>query len=196
MKHGADESVGRENYSHSRSSRDQAPRNFDVRGHFTEIYNERTFRAAGVTVTFVQDNLSFSLKCGTVRGLHFQLPPSPQAKVVRVVRGSIFDVVVDLRAQSPTYGRWIAERLTADQGEQLFIPRGLAHGFCTLEPNTEVAYKVDEYYAPQYDSGLLWSDPTLAIDWPVSAEDAVLSDKDRKLGRFSDFVSPFKYNGD
>src|SRR5205823_1428224 len=111
-------------------------------------------------------------------------------------RGSIFDVVVDLRAQSPTYGRWIAEHLTADQGEQLFIPRGLAHGFCTLEPNTEVAYKVDEYYAPQYDSGLLWSDPTLAIDWPVVAEDAVLSDKDRKLGRFSDFVSPFKYNDD
>ena len=153
-----------------------------------------SFRAAGIAVSFVQDNLSFSLKRGTVRGLHFQLPPSSQAKLVCVVRGSIFDVAVDLRARSPTYGQWVAEHLTADNCEQMFIPRGLAHGFCTLEPNTQVAYKVDEYYAPECDSGLWWSDPTLAIDWPVTAEDAVLSDKDRKLGRFCDFVSPFKYN--
>jgi dTDP-4-dehydrorhamnose 3,5-epimerase len=171
-------------------------RNVDPRGHFVEIYNEQAFRAAGITVSFVQDNLSFSLKRGTVRGLHFQLPPSSQAKLVCVVRGSIFDVAVDLRARSPTYGQWIAEHLTADNGEQMFIPRGLAHGFCTLEPNTEVAYKVDEYYAPECDSGLLWSDPTLAIDWPIAAEEAVLSDKDRKLSRFCDFVSPFKYDGD
>jgi dTDP-4-dehydrorhamnose 3,5-epimerase len=171
-------------------------RNVDARGHFVETYNEQAFRTAGIAVSFVQDNLSFSRKRGTVRGLHFQLPPSSQAKLVCVVRGSIFDVAVDLRARSPTYGRWIAKHLTADNGEQIFIPRGLAHGFCTLEPNTEVAYKVDEYYAPECDSGLLWSDPALAIDWPITAEEAVLSDKDRKLGHFSDFMSPFRYDGD
>ncbi len=161
-----------------------------------ETYNEQAFRTVGIAVSFVQDNLSFSRKRGTVRGLHFQLPPSSQAKLVWVVRGSIFDVAVDLRARSPTYGRWIAEHLTEDNGEQMFIPRGLAHGFCSLEPNTEVAYKVDEYYAPECDSGLLWSDPTLAIDWPITADEAVLSDKDRKLGHFSDFVSPFRCDGD
>jgi dTDP-4-dehydrorhamnose 3,5-epimerase len=170
-------------------------RNFDVRGHFAETYNKQAFCAAGITVSFVQDNVSFSLKRGTIRGLHFQLPPSSQAKLVYVVHGSIFDVAVDLRAGSPTYGRWIAERLTAEKGEQMFIPRGLAHGFCTLEPNAEVAYKVDDYYAPDADSGLLWNDPTLAIDWPITAENAVVSDRDRKLGRFDDFVTPFKYNG-
>ena len=170
-------------------------RNLDARGYFLETYNKQAFRAAGISVSFVQDNLSFSLKLGTIRGLHFQLPPSPQAKLIYVVHGSIFDVAVDLRARSPTYGRWVAERLTADKGEQMFIPRGLAHGFCTLEPNTEVAYKVDDYYAPQCESGFLWSDPTLAIDWPITPDNAVLSDKDRKLGRFCDFVSPFKYDG-
>ena len=170
-------------------------RNFDVRGHFAETYNKQAFCAAGITVSFVQDNASFSRKRGTIRGLHFQLPPSSQAKLVFVVHGSIFDVAVDLRAGSPTYGQWVAERLTADNGEQMFIPHGLAHGFCTLEPNTEVAYKVDDYYAPKYESGLLWSDPTLAIDWPVTAEDAMLSDKDRKLGRFRDLESPFSYHG-
>jgi dTDP-4-dehydrorhamnose 3,5-epimerase len=169
-------------------------RNFDARGYFVETYNEKAFRAAGIASSFVQDNLSFSRKRGTIRGLHFQVPPASQAKLVYVVHGSIFDVAVDLRSGSPTYGRWVAEHLTADKGEQMFLPHGMAHGFCTLEPNTEVAYKVDHYYAPKCDSGLLWSDPTLAIDWPIPAGDAVLSDKDRKLGRFCDFVSPFKYD--
>ena len=129
------------------------------------------------------------------RGLHFQTPPRPQAKLVRVLHGSVYDVAVDLRIGSPTYGRWTAETLTGKGGEQLFVPQGFAHGFCTLEPSTEVAYKVDDYYAPECEQGIAWDDPTLAIDWPVGSADAALSDKDRKLGRFADFVSPFRYHG-
>ena len=149
----------------------------------------------GLRACFVQDNQSLSVKRGTVRALHFQVPPKPQAKLVRVLRGSIYDVAVDLRVGSPTYGQWTAHTLSAEGGQQLFVPRGFAHGFCTLEPNTEVAYKVDDYYAPQCERGLAWDDPTLAIVWPVSPGDAVLSDKDCRLGRFADFVSPFYYDG-
>jgi dTDP-4-dehydrorhamnose 3,5-epimerase len=167
----------------------------DVRGYFTETYNEKTFHAAGIMAKFIQDNQSYSAKRGTVRGLHFQLPLAAQAKLVRVLHGSVYDVAVDLRTGSPTYGRWVGETLTADGGEQLFVPRGFAHAFCTLEPDTVVAYKVDEFYAPASDSGLIWNDPTLAIRWPVASDDVVLSDKDLKLGRFADFVSPFKYEG-
>ena len=170
------------------------PRRFaDARGYFVETYNAKTFTAAGVGASFIQDNQSFSVKPGTIRGLHFQLPPVPQAKLVRVLHGSVYDVAIDIRAGSPTYGRWIAETLTAEGGEQLFVPRGFAHGFCTLEPDTEVAYKVDGPYAPDCDSGLMWNDPTLAIPWPVKPDAAVLSDKDGKLGAFRDFVSPFRY---
>ena len=151
----------------------------DHRGYFVETYNKRVARNLGLTCCFVQDNLSLSIKRGTVRALHFQVPPKAQAKLVHVVRGSIYDVAVDLRAGSPTYGRWMAVTLTAESGRQLFVPRGFAHGFCTLEPDTEVAYKVDEYYAPELEQGLMWNDPTLAIDWPVAPVDAVLSEKDR-----------------
>ena len=172
------------------------PRRFsDARGHFAETYNEKAFRAAGITARFVQDNQSFSAKRGTIRGLHFQMPPAAQAKLVRVLHGSVYDVAVDLRTGSPTYGRWVGETLTADGGEQLFVPRGFAHAFCTLQPDTVVAYKVDEFYAPASDSGLIWNDPALAIEWPVAPSDVVLSDKDLKLGRFADFVSPFTYEG-
>ena len=172
------------------------PRRFaDARGYFTETYNEKAFVAAGITARFVQDNQSYSAKRGTIRGLHFQLPPAAQAKLVRVLQGSVYDVAVDLRAGSPTYGHWDGETLTADGGEQLFVPRGFAHAFCTLEPDTVVAYKVDDFYAPASDSGLIWNDPTLAVDWPVGPDEAVLSDKDLRLGRFKDFVSPFKYEG-
>lgn len=171
------------------------PRFFpDARGYFVETYSARAARQVGLTATFVQDNQSLSLKRGTVRALHFQVPPKPQAKLVRVVRGSIYDVAVDLRTGSPTYGRWEAVTLTAQGGEQLFIPRGCAHGLCTLEANTEVAYKVDEYYEPECEQGLAWDDPMLGISWPVSPEDAVLSDKDRSLGSFAGFISPFRYD--
>jgi len=170
------------------------PRRFgDTRGYFVETYNERAFQAAGITARFVQDNQSFSAKRGTIRGLHFQLPPAAQAKLVRVLHGSVYDVAVDLRAGSPRYGHWIGETLTADGGEQLFVPRGFAHAFCTLEPDTILAYKVDDFYAPASDSGLIWNDPTLAIKWPVPHDEVLLSDKDMKLGRFADFVSPFKH---
>ena len=172
------------------------PRRFsDPRGYFIETYNEKVFAAAGITAKFVQDNQSLSAAKGTVRGLHFQLPPAAQAKLVRVLQGSVYDVAIDLRVGSPTYGQSAAATLTADGGEQIFVPRGFAHGFCTLEPDTVVAYKVDEFYAPASDSGLIWNDPTLAIDWPVAPGDAMLSDKDYKLGRFADFKSPFRYEG-
>ena len=172
------------------------PRFFqDSRGYFVETYNKRSAQELGITACFVQDNQSLSLKPGTIRALHFQVPPKPQAKLVRVVCGSIYDVALDLRVGSPTYGSWMAETLTAKGGEQMFIPRGLAHGFCTLEPNTEVSYKVDSYFAPECERGLAWNDPTLAITWPILPGDAILSDKDRSNGRFADFASPFRYDG-
>jgi dTDP-4-dehydrorhamnose 3,5-epimerase len=167
----------------------------DARGYFTETYNEKAFSAAGIHARFVQDNQSYSARPGTIRGLHFQLPPAAQAKLVRVLRGSVYDVAVDLRVGSPTYGRWVGEILTADRGDQLFVPRGFAHAFCTLLPDTVVAYKVDAFYAPASDSGLIWNDPTLGIEWPMGPEEVLLSDKDLKLGRFADFVSPFRYEG-
>jgi len=168
----------------------------DSRGYFVETYSARVARDTGIVAEFVQDNQALSLKRGTVRALHFQVPPKAQGKLVRVLRGSVYDVAVDLRAGSPAYGRWVAATLTAQGGEQIFVPRGFAHGYCTLEADTEVAYKVDDYYAPECERGLAWDDPTLGIAWPVSAADAVLSDKDRKLPRFADFTSPFRYDGE
>jgi dTDP-4-dehydrorhamnose 3,5-epimerase len=172
------------------------PRYFhDSRGYFVETYSKRAAQEFGLTASFVQDNQSFSEKQGTVRAIHFQVPPKSQAKLVRVLRGSVYDVAVDLRAGSPSYGSWVGETLTAEGGEQMFVPHGFGHGFCTLAPRTEVAYKVDDYYAAECEDGIAWDDPTLAIAWPVSAADAVLSDKDRKHGRFADFISPFRYHG-
>lgn len=171
------------------------PRYFrDPRGYFVETYNAQAAHKAGLLAAFVQDNQALSFKRGTVRALHFQVPPKAQAKLVRVLRGSIYDVAVDLRAGSSSYGQWMEATLTARGGEQLFIPRGFAHGYCTLEDDTEVAYKVDEYYAPDCEQGIIWNDPAFAIPWPVSTGDAVLSDKDRKLPRFADFSSPFGYD--
>jgi len=170
------------------------PRRFaDSRGYFSETYNSRAFEQAGIGIKFVQDNESFSTTKGTVRALHFQVPPAPQTKLVRILRGSVIDVAVDLRVGSPTYGRWEKVTLSAENGRQLLVPQGFAHGICTLEPDTVVAYKVDEFYAPASDSGLIWNDPDLAIDWPVGPNQAVLSDKDQKLGRLRDFKSPFSY---
>ncbi len=155
-------------------------RHRDGRGFFSETYNKRALAERGIEHEFVQDNHSFSVEKGTVRGLHFQTPPFAQAKLVRVVRGAILDVAVDIRTGSPSYGRHVQTTLSADNWRQVYVPVGFAHGFCTLVPDTEVIYKAAEYYAPDRDSGLLWCDPALAIDWPVAKADAVVSDRDRK----------------
>lgn len=163
------------------------PKRFgDDRGWFSETYRVDVLAAAGIADHLVQDNQSFSAETGTVRGLHFQISPAAQAKLVRALAGAILDVAVDLRRASPTYGRHVAVRLDAAGGEQLYVPAGFAHGFCTLEPNTMVAYKVSAYYSREHDRNLLWNDPDLAIAWPVAAGEAVLSDKDRIAPRLGD----------
>ena len=168
------------------------PRRFgDNRGMFSETYNAKAFAAAGIDVAFVQDNQSLSRPQGTVRGLHFQAEPFAQDKLVRVIRGSILDVAVDLRRASPTYGHSVAVVISTEEWNQLFIPKGFAHGFCTLEPDTEVLYKVTNFYSAEHDRGLLWNDPDLGIDWPVSAEGAVLSDKDKTHPRLKDLPAYF-----
>jgi dTDP-4-dehydrorhamnose 3,5-epimerase len=167
------------------------PRKFgDNRGFFSETYNAEMLAEYGIQERFVQDNHSLSVDKGTVRGLHYQNPPHAQAKLVRVSRGSILDVVVDLRRGSPTYGQHIAEELSADNWSQLFIPIGFAHGFCTLAPDTELQYKVSDYYAPASDAGILWNDPALGIAWPEFSG-AQLSPKDIALPRFADIDTPF-----
>lgn len=163
----------------------------DERGFFSETYNKKALAASGVPMEFVQDNHSFSAAKGTVRGLHFQTPPFAQDKLVRVTRGAIFDVAVDLRRDSPTYGRHVSATLSAAAWNQILVPIGFAHGLMTLEPNTEVIYKVSDYYAPKHDHGLLWNDPDLGIEWPLAEHEAILSDKDRAQPRFAEFATPF-----
>ena len=163
-------------------------RHQDQRGFFTEVYNKRVFAEAGIELEFVQDNVSFSANKRTVRGLHFQKPPYAQDKLVYVVKGAIFDVAVDLRNDSPTLGKHVAAIITAEAGNQIFVPIGFAHGFCALDPNTAVVYKVTNYYAPAHQGGLLWNDPELAIDWPVSEDEAMLSEQDRAQPRFSELI--------
>lgn len=173
------------------------PRRFhDGRGWFAETYSEAAAREAGVHVRFVQDNQSFSAHEGTVRALHFQRPPRAQAKLVRCLRGSIMDYAVDIRRGSPTYGRFVSFKVTAVDGEQIFLPVGFAHGFVTLEPDTEVAYKVSDVYAPDCDAGIVWNDPDIGINWPLPASGAILSDKDRSLPALAEFDSPFPYGGE
>lgn len=172
------------------------PRRFgDARGWFMETYSEAAALAMGIDVRFVQDNQSFSAAEGTVRGLHFQRPPHAQAKLVRCVRGSIMDYAVDLRRGSQTYGQYVSAKLTAEGGEQLFVPVGFAHGFVTLEANVEIAYKVSDVYAPECDGGILWSDPTIGIEWPLPDSGAILSDKDKALPTLAEFDSPFDDDG-
>ena len=155
-------------------------RHEDERGVFAETYSAPAFAAAGIPCAFVQDNQSMSRRIGTVRGLHYQSPPFAQAKLVRVAQGSIHDVAVDIRRESPTFGRFVAVELSAANGRQLFVPEGFAHGFCTTEDSTLVLYKVSSPYAPAHDRGILWSDPALGIPWPVKPDAAILSDKDRR----------------
>lgn len=173
------------------------PKRFrDTRGFFAETYNKRVLTELGIDVEFVQDNHSLSVAKGTVRGLHFQAPPFAQDKLVRVVRGRILDVAVDIRKGSPTYGQAVSALLSADEGNQIFVPKGFAHGFCTLEPDTEVIYKVSDYYAPDHDLGILWNDPDLGIDWPVREEQAIVADKDKKWPRLRELTNIFFYGRD
>lgn len=164
----------------------------DLRGFFSEVYNKKTFAASGIDIAFVQDNHSVSTEKGVVRGLHYQVAPFAQTKLVRVVRGAVFDVAVDLRRTSPTRGKHVATILSVPAWNQILIPIGFAHGFMTLEPDTEVIYKVDNHYAPQYERGIAWDDADLAIDWPLPKATAILSDKDRKQPRFRDVPAPFE----
>ena len=167
-------------------------RHSDLRGFFSETYNYDDLAAAGFSIPFVQDNHSLSVKRGTVRGLHYQVPPHAQDKLIRVARGSILDVAVDIRVGSPTYGSHVKVVLSSENWKQLLVPKGFAHGFCTLEPDTEVIYKVSNPYAPQSDAGILWNDPALAIAWPDFAG-SELSAKDLKLAPLEQIASPFTY---
>ncbi len=165
----------------------------DARGFFSETYFRPAYEKAGLDAVFVQDNHSGSAKVGTIRGLHYQTPPHAQGKLVRVLRGAILDVAVDIRAGSPTYGRHVSATLSAENWTQMWVPEGFAHGFCTLEPDTEVAYKVTAGYAPHNDGGLLWNDPALGIAWPVTDAAAILSDKDRTHPSLANLPPAFKW---
>ena len=168
-------------------------RHGDARGYFSEVYREDALRRAGVEIAFVQDNQSMSAPIGVLRGLHFQTPPMAQAKLVRVIKGAIVDVAVDIRRGSPHFGRHVAVVLSAETGEQLFVPEGFAHGFATLEPESTVLYKVNRYYSPEHDRGLLWNDPALGIDWRLAGREPVLSDKDRQHPTLAELPAYFDY---
>lgn len=173
------------------------PKRFaDARGWFSETYSEARYVALGIPERYVQDNHSLSRPAGTIRGLHFQRPPHAQAKIVRCIVGAIWDVAVDIRAGSPTYGEWVGAELSAENGCQLHVPAGFAHGFVTLAPDTEVIYKVSDVYAPETDGGIRWNDPTIGLPWPLPPDGAVTSDKDAALPFLSDFESPFAYDGE
>jgi dTDP-4-dehydrorhamnose 3,5-epimerase len=165
----------------------------DNRGYFAETYNIRALAEHGIEGRFVQDNQSLSRARGVVRGLHFQANPHPQGKLVRVTRGAILDVAVDIRRGSPTYGQHVTAVLSAENWAQLWVPVGFAHGFCTLEADTEVVYKVTDYFAPECDRGIKWDDPELAIAWPVGAGEAILSDKDLRHPPLSELPEYFRF---
>lgn len=168
------------------------PKRFsDDRGFFSETYNRHAALGAGLEMEFVQDNHSMSVEPSTVRGLHYQSPPFAQSKLVRVIAGAIYDVIVDVRRGSPTYGEHIGVELDAKDGKQLFVPQGFLHGFVTRHPRTEVVYKVDAHYSPEHDGSVLWSDPDLDIDWGVQASTALTSAKDAAAQSYKDFETPF-----
>lgn len=166
----------------------------DDRGFFSESYSAQALAAQGVTIPFVQDNHSFSRAVGTVRGLHFQAPPHAQDKLVRCGRGALFDVAVDIRRGSPTYGQWFGTTLSFENGRQLLVPAGFAHGFVTLEPDTEIIYKCSDYYARETEGAIRWDDPDIGIDWGDVAA-PVLSDKDAVAPALADLDTPFTYEG-
>lgn len=175
------------------------PKRFgDARGFFMETFSAPKLAEHGIERDWVQDNHSLSARPGVLRGLHFQAPPHAQAKLVRVVKGRVWDVAVDIRVGSPTYGKWVGAELSADNDQQMFIPEGFAHGFITLQPDTEFLYKVSSVYAPQSDAGIKWDDPDLNLPWPLDGLEGgpQLSDKDTVLPTFADFKSPFTFNKD
>jgi dTDP-4-dehydrorhamnose 3,5-epimerase len=168
------------------------PRRFtDARGFFGETWSRRAMAERGIDIDFVQDNHSVSVAAGTVRGLHFQAPPHAQDKLVRCGRGALFDVAVDIRRGSPTYGRWVGYELTAVNSLQLLIPKGFLHGFVTCAPDTEIVYKCSDFYAPACDGAVRWDDPDIGIAWPLNGATPVVSDKDAAAPALRDFVSPF-----
>src|SRR5262245_54147343 len=167
----------------------------DERGWFAETFHEARLAALGIDCPFVQDNQSYSKYAGTLRGLHFQVPPFEQVKLVSVLRGRILDVAIDVRRGSPTFGRHVSAELSAETGHHLFVPAGFAHGLLTLENDVVVNYKVSAYYAPTHDSGIRWDDPDIGFTWPIASGEIVLSDKDRRLPLLKDFDSPFPYDG-
>ena len=167
----------------------------DGRGFFSETYSQRRWAEAGVNLTFVQDNHSYSAEQGTLRGLHWQMPPMAQDKLVRVVRGAILDVAVDIRKGSPTFGRHVSAVISADKWNQILVPIGFAHGFVTLEPDTEVLYKTTDFYSAECERGIIWNDPDLGIDWGTGEGQAILSEKDRVLPRLSEVTEFFQYGG-
>lgn len=170
-------------------------RYLDPRGWFSETFHQQRLDDLGIRCPFVQDNQSYSARAGTLRGLHFQLPPRAQAKLIMVLRGRILDVVVDVRRGSTTYGRHVSVEISADTGQQVYIPVGFAHGFLTLTDDVLVMYKVSDYYAPACDGGIRWDDSDIAIPWPMRATDLILSEKDSRLPRLAEFDSPFAYDG-
>jgi dTDP-4-dehydrorhamnose 3,5-epimerase len=167
----------------------------DSRGFFVETWNARRMAEIGLDAVFVQDNFSYSAKARTVRGLHVQHPPGAQGKLVRVARGSVLDVAVDVRRGSPSYGKWVAEVLSRENGAMLWVPRGFLHGFATLEPDTDVIYKVDAFHAPECEGAVRFDDPDLSIDWGIEPATAVLSARDAAAPAFRDFETPFVYDG-
>jgi len=170
-------------------------RHADSRGWFCEIFNRNRLRELGIACTFVQDNQTRSALKGTLRGFHFQKPPAAQAKLISVLHGKILDVAVDIRRYSPTYGKYISTELSSDDGKQLFIPTGFAHGFLTLEDDVSVLYKVSDYYAPSGEGGIRWDDPDIAFPWPLQRAGTVMSERDERLPLLADLESPFPYDG-
>lgn len=169
-------------------------KHFDSRGFLSEVFNSKSFASVGIADDFVQQNHTYSAKAGTIRGLHLQMPPLAASKLVRVVKGSVWDVAVDVRENSPRYGEYSATELSAANWRQMYIPTGFAHGFCTLEDDTEVVYMTSEFWSPQHEQGIFWKDKDLNINWPIDEDHAVLSDKDRSNPGLAD-MKPFRNDG-